>query len=268
MKLQTGILLGQLMIIISIFIISVSAEQADNASITINAVQPTNIGDLLVLSGNTTLPKDTHLVVSLIPDNDCYDSCIGAGTDAMVFAGQDGQNTWSVAMDTSSFGYGNYQINVTQILNYTPDGLMLGNASTKYTVFMKGHTLIDSPINKSNQNITDGFIILNTIDPKKTGDKFLIRGSTNLPVGTDILWEISPDQTQAWPQNTGEYPYISSNSMVVKGDDQLNQVSDAIDTISFKPGVYNISCAISKGNLSNGEWKMGEIKDHAQFTVE
>lgn len=267
MKLQTGIILGQVILIMSLFIISVSAEQADTPSITINAVQPTNIGDLLVLSGNTTLPKDSHLEVSLIYD-DCSDFCMGSGTDAMVFAGQDDHNIWSVAMDTSSFGYGNYQINVTHILNYTPDGLMFGNASAKQTIFMKGQVLIDNLTYKPNQNITDGFIFLDKIDPKKKGDKFLIRGSTNLPIGTDILWEIGPDQTQAWPQYTGEYQYSSSNSMVVKGNDALNRVSDAIDTISYKPGVYNVSCAISNGNLTKGEWKKGVIQAHTQFTVE
>ncbi|PWR74736.1 hypothetical protein [Methanospirillum lacunae] len=268
MKLQTGIILGQVILIMSLFIISVSAEQADNPSITINAVQSINIGDLLDLSGNTTLPKDSHLLVSLNPDNNCSNFCTGSGINTMVFAGQNGYNFWSAAMDTSSFGYGNYQINITQILNYTPQGIIFGNASATQTIFMKGQVLIDNTTNKPNQNITDGYISLNTIDPKKTGDKFLIRGSTNLPVGTNVLWEIGPDQTQVSPQYSNEYTYLSSNSMVVKGDDTLNRVSHAIDTISFKPGMYNVTCSIDIGNLLTGEWKKGDIQGNTQFILE
>ncbi len=248
-------------------IISVSAEQMEEPIIIINAVPTTNIGDLLVVSGNTTLPKDSHLEVSLIPDIDCSDFCTGSGTDTMVFPGKGDENIWSVAMDTSGFGYGRYKVNVTHILNFTPDGISFGNTSSNLTIFMKGQVLIDNSSNKPNQNITNGFIFLNTIDPKKVGDKFLILGSTDLPVGTEILWEIGPDLTQSSPQYTGEYQYISSNSMVVKGNDTVNRVSNAIDTIAFTPGVYNVTCSISNGDLRKGEWKKGDIQAHTQFTV-
>ena len=266
MKLQTKITLGLLLMMMVMIIISVGAEQMEDPIITINAVPSTNIGDLLVVSGNTTLPKDTHLAVSLIYD-DCSDFCSGSGTDAMVFPGQGNQNIWSVALDTSGFGYGQYIINVTHILNFTPNGILFGNASAKQIIFMKGQVLIDNSTNKPNQNSTHGFIFLDKIDSKKIGDKFLIRGSTDLPIGTEILWEIGPDQTQAWPQYTGEYQYISSNSMVVKGGDTLNRVSNAIDTIGFKPGVYNVTCSISSGDLMKGEWKKGDIQANTQFTL-
>jgi hypothetical protein len=268
MKLLTGITIGQILIIISFIIISAGAEQVEKQILTIEAVQSTDIGNLLVLSGNTTLPKDSYLEVSLIPNNNCTGLCTGSGSDAKVFPGEGNNNIWSVAIDTSGFGYGEYIINVTHILNYTPGGLTFGNVSVKQKIFMTGKPLIDEISDKPDQNITDGFISLNNIDPKKIGDKFLIRGSTNLPIGTDILWEIGPDQTKVWPQYTGEYMYISANSNVVKGDDSLNRVSDAIDTISFKPGVYNVTCSINGGDLMKGEWKIGEIQAQTQFTVE
>lgn len=262
---RTKILAG--LFISFILLGSIAGAEAIQNTITINPVGTLNIGDLLVVSGTTTLPAGSDMMMVIVPYPSCKGSCSGTAGDLRIRRGPDNHDSWSTAIDTSGFGEGEYKVTLTNILSNTRDDFRLGETTADLNFSMSGPALAENVIPDADQDITDGNITLDAIGTKHAGDKFLVQGSTTLPVGTDLLWDISPDLSGITSQYTGEYTYITSNSGVRNRKDGSHGVSYAIDSTDFRPGTYNITCSISRGNLSAGEFIPGDIKGFTKFTV-
>ena len=229
--------------------------------ITVDPVADKTTGDLLIVTGSTNLPVGTVLMVSAGSPG------VGSGGDTMVRAGADGVNLFISPIDTSMLKPGTPTITVTQMTgdpakgDYRP-GTVKGTASfTLKGAYLGTDTPVQPTITK------DDYIRINTIGDKNVGDQFLVTGTTSLPVGTSLIWEVMPD--------TGTFPAaldlnakgIMANNAVTKGDGTSNRVSLAVDMGGFPPGEYVVIVGEMNGDPSAGTMKMGDLAGSAQFTV-
>ncbi len=227
--------------------------------ITIDPVADRTTGDLLIVTGSTNLPAGTILMVQT------GSSGVGYGGDAMVRTGTGGVNRFSAPVDTSGLKPGTLEITVTNMIgdpaqgNYR-EGTVKGTAS----FVLKGAWLgSDRPVQATVTK--DDYIRISAIGDRAAGDQFLITGTTSLPVGTSLIWQVMPD--------TGTIPAaldlnargIMANNAVTKGDGTANRVSLAVDTGGFQPGVYVVIVGEMKGEPPAPE--IGDLAGTARFTV-
>jgi len=229
--------------------------------IKVDPVAEKTTGDLLIVTGSTNLPAGTILMVSAGSPG------VGSGGDTMVRTGTDGVNRFSSPVDTSMLKPGTPTITVTNMIgtpaqgNYRPDTVK-GTA----TFTLKGTYLgSDAPVQPT---ITkDDYIRINPIGDRSAGDQFLITGTTSLPAGTSLIWEVMPD--------TGTLPAaldlnargIMANNAVTKGNGTSNRISLAVDMNGFPPGAYVVIAGEMKGDASAGIPKIGDLAGTARFTV-
>jgi hypothetical protein len=108
-----------------------------------------------------------------------------------------------------------------------------------------------------------------TIDPigdRKTGDKFLLAATTNLPVGTNLFWQILPDTgTPPTGLNRNSMMSVGGNNLVTKGDGTANRISQAVDLGRLVPGRYVVIVGEMKGDFS--DFKIGDRYGYTCFTL-
>jgi hypothetical protein len=113
-----------------------------------------------------------------------------------------------------------------------------------------------------------------TFDPvgeKKTGDPLHIAGTTSLPAGTNLFWQIRPD--------TGNPPAgidmdsrmgIMANNQVTKGSGTSNLVSLSVeskDTKDLTPGKYVIVIVSLKGDPMTTNPSTGTLAGYNYLTL-
>jgi hypothetical protein len=229
--------------------------------INIDPVADKTTGDLLIVTGSTNLPAGTILMVQ----TGSYG--VGSGGDAIVREGTGGVNRFSMPVDTSILKPGTQTITVSQMKgdpakgDYNP-----GTVKATGTFTLKGTYLsTDNPVQAT---ITkDDYIHLNAIGDKKVGDQFLITGTTSLPTGTGLIWEVMP-YTGTTPTGLDmNAKGIMSNNPVTKGSGTANRVSLAVDMSNFAPGEYIALVGEFKGEPANRDIAMGDPVGSALFTL-
>ena len=226
--------------------------------ITIDPVNAVTTGDLLTVSGTTNLPAGTVLMVQTG----------NYGGDTIVRAGQGGVNRFSAPVDTSHLEPGTKIITVVQMTgNITKGDYRPGTVNETASYTLRGTYLgSDTPV--SPRVSGKDFITINPITDHAVGDQFLVTGTTSLPVGTNILWQVIPEsETPVTGLSHTAQSGIMANNGVTKGDNTANRVSLAVDTGNLKPGKYIAMAAILKGDLATGNVEMGELSGSARFTV-
>ena len=137
-----------------------------------------------------------------------------------------------------------------------------GNVSGTVNLTLTGTYLCtDEPVSATVTK--DDFITINPIGNRSSDDQFLVTGRTSLPVGADVLWQVTPTALTSDPEQSGEFSGMMANSQVTKGDNKTNRVSFAMDTYVLLPGQYNVSVS----NLMNGSFRPGELTGSVLFTV-
>ena len=82
------------------------------------------------------------------------------------------------------------------------------------------------------------------ITEKMVGDKFEIKGTTNLAVDDEILVEVYSSSFGPTPKETsGEFSGASGTVKVVKGTEGFNTWSFPVDTTTFKPDEYIVQAS-------------------------
>ena len=155
--------------------------------IKVDPVADKTTGDLLIITGSTNLPVGTVLMVSAGSPG------VGSGGDTMVRAGADGVNLFFSPIDTSMLKPGTPTITVTQMTGDPAKGdCRPGTVKGTASFTLKGAYLgTDTPVQPT---ITkDDYIRINAIGDQNVGDQFLVTGTTSLPVGTSLIWEVMPD---------------------------------------------------------------------------
>jgi hypothetical protein len=225
--------------------------------IRVDPVADKTTGDLLTVTGSTNLPAGTVLMVQ----TGSY------GGDTMVRTGTGGVNRFSAPVDTSIMKPGTKTIAVTAMKGDPAKGdygptTVKGTASfTLKGTYLTTDTPVPATITKGN------YIRLNAIGDHSVGDQFLITGTTSLPVGTSLLWQVMPD-TGTLPTGIDRTAKgIMANSQVTKGDGTSNRVSLAVDMNEQAPGKWVVLVGEIKGDTATGDVKMGELAGSASFTV-
>ncbi|MDD1724802.1 MAG: hypothetical protein LUQ07_06715 [Methanospirillum sp.] len=225
--------------------------------ITIDPVDSTPVGDLVILSGTTDLAEGTELFVR-IQDG-------GYNSGAVILKGTNGINRWSVPVDTSVIKPGDYLVNVTEKkgLNQDKTGYEIGNTSASARVILTG-TFLGSDNEVSGENQKNAFIAIDPLNNRDKGDQFLITGKTNLQVGTMLLWEVTPAYLEQ--QKSGTFTGTVANSQVTRGTGS-NLVTFALDTNFLNPGEYNVTVSTIRGEIFSDRMVPGNISGSAVFTL-
>jgi hypothetical protein len=110
-----------------------------------------------------------------------------------------------------------------------------------------------------------------TFDPtndRKAGDQFNITGTTSLPTGTNLFWEIRLDTgTPPTGIDLNSRMGIMANNQVTRGRGNLNRVSLAIDTKDLVPGKY-VALAVSlRGNPMTVDPTTGTLAGYTYLTL-
>ena len=112
-------------------------------------------------------------------------------------------------------------------------------------------------------SVVKPFISVDPVSDKNVGDQFTINGTTSLPVGTMLLWQIMPD-TGTPPTGTNKTASgIAGGNPVTKGDGTANRLSFAADMNLQAPGKWVVLVGVMKGD----EFEMGDLTGSAYFTV-
>ncbi len=93
-------------------------------------------------------------------------------------------NTWSAAVDTTGFIPGEYQVQVSEmIFNVTDGNVSTGNAlaTSPLRLASPSGPSLGTRGDRANQT---PFIAVNAIGTKRTGEKFIVSGTTNLLADT------------------------------------------------------------------------------------
>lgn len=229
--------------------------------ISVDPVAEKTTGDLLIVSGSTNLPAGTILMVQAGGDGTGY------GGDTRVREGTGGINRFSAPVDTSLLKPGTRTITVTSMKgdlakgDYGP-GTVSGTAS--FT--LKGQYLgSDTPLQPA---ITkEDYIRLNPIGDHAAGDQFLITGTTSLPVGTTMFWQIIQDKGTIPDSIDMTGMGIMANNAVTKGEGTSNRVSLAVDLANMPPGKYIAVVSDMKGDMATGDIRMGDLVGSARLIV-
>ncbi len=108
-------------------------------------------------------------------------------------------------------------------------------------------------------------IMLDPIGDVSDSQKILITGTTSLPAGTELLWQLMPD--------TGKPPtgtirgVTTGNGWVVKGDGRSNRISLDVGMAGddVRPGKWVALVGEMKGNFTDLE--IGDHYGYASFTL-
>jgi hypothetical protein len=229
--------------------------------IKVDPVAEKTTSDLLIVTGSTNFPAGTILMVQT------GSSGVGYGSDTMVREGTGGVNRFSSPVDTAILKPGTQTITVTNMKGDLAKGdYGLGTVNGTASFTLKGTYLVaETPVQATVTK--DDYIRINAIVDRSVGDQFLIIGTTSLPAGTGLIWEVMP--------YTGTVPTgldlnakgIMANNPVTKGDGTANRVSLAVDMSNFTPGEYIAIVGEMKGDPANRDIGIGSLIGSARFAL-
>lgn len=110
-----------------------------------------------------------------------------------------------------------------------------------------------------------------TLDPvgeRKAGDLITITGTTRLPAGTNLIWQILPDTGTA-PDGLYKDSTMSvmANNYVTRGNGTMNIVSVTMSTNRLVPGKYIALVAGMKEDTASGATDIGDLAGYTWFTL-
>lgn len=114
-----------------------------------------------------------------------------------------------------------------------------------------------------------GVIKIDPIGDKNTGDRFTLSGTTSLPAGTNIFWQIMPDTgTSPTGLDPDSQMSVGGNNQVTKGDGTLNRISLAVELGRLIPGKYVAIVGKMKGDQTTGiVFEIGNDYGYTYFTL-
>ncbi len=229
--------------------------------ITIDPVSDTTTGDLLIVTGSTNLPGGTILMVSVGSPG------IGSGSNTAVSTGTGGVNRYSLPIDTAILKPGTQTITVTTMLGDVSKGDYRPGTVNRTASFTLKGTYLGADTQVQPTITSNDYIRLDTIGERSIGDQFLITGTTSLPVGTMLIWQVMPDPGTPPTGINLTTKGIMANAPVTKGDSAANRVSLAVDTGGLVPGEYIVLVGEMQGDPAKRDITMGEPKGSTYFTV-
>ena len=251
--------------------------------ISVDPVSEKHVGDQFTLSGTTSLPVGSEILIEVYPAS--YESGSGTitnpetGAVTGTFSGATGTitvtkgsgnvNAWSTLIDSKTFRPGEIVVIAASLKgdiakgDYTKGDVF---TETKFTLHQ-----ISTP--KSNET---QFIHITPISNKHIGDKFTIVGTTNLAAGTEILVQVYPASYETGfgittnPETgavTGEFTGVVGTVNIASGVGGTNTWSMNIDTSTFHPAEYLVNASLFEGDVKAGDITTGKPIDVTRFTI-
>jgi len=281
--LMTGSILAVAIVAIAICVGMVSGYSIFKPFISVDPIGDKNAGDSIILTGKTSLPAGTEILVQVY--SACYESGSGTTTDPKTgtvsgeFSGATGTvtvvkgtgnvNIWSTPIETKTFKTGEYVVTADSLKGDISKGDYTKGDISGATKF----TLLRTSVPES----VDGqFILVDPVGDKKAGDKFTITGKTSLPVGTEILVQVyaacyeSGCGTTSDPKTgtvSGEFSGAVGIINVSHGTGDTNIWSMDLDTTTFPPREYLMNASLFKGDVKKGDFTTGNVNGKTKFTV-
>jgi len=206
--------------------------------ITIDPVGDKKIGDILVISGTTSLPEKTQVYLSWSVNSDGEKSI----SQRPILPGVNGTGHFRFVFDTTGFKPGIYTTTVA-----TGKNGISGSVQFSLTGTYLG---TDTPIYYSGASVGSSGAPSITVQPpgdRQQGDIFLISGTTTLPAGTLLLCRVYPayfeDKTKK-PTSSSDGTLtdnIGGDTIVTGGTGGTNRWSFAIDGEYFETMDYIVN---------------------------
>jgi hypothetical protein len=152
----------------------------------------------------------------------------------------------------------------------TPNGNQQSEHPAAVTIVTTRITIAPAPLKTAQPTQAPGLstagIAIDPIGVKNTGDKFLITGTTSLPAGTNLFWQVMPDTgTPPTGLDGNSQMSIVGNSQVTKGSGTSNRISLAADLGKLVPGKYVVIVGEMKGDPS--DFAIGNRYGYTYFTL-
>lgn len=214
-------------------------------SITVDSFSGKDIdgNGMLVLTGTTNLGLNTHLLVNVSAGpGQAISTDRGSITGiAPVLLGSGGRNTWKAALDLSSLPPGDYVVTVTGVTLSGKDWKSAPGSVAVTKQFRLGNERAGE-----NRSLSAPFIAVNPPDTRATGETIAISGTTNLPPGTSILWNVYRGQcpgNRTEPAGVVPGPLLTGSTAVTGGTAGVNRWLLVFNSSGIAPGCYRIHFA-------------------------
>jgi PGF-CTERM protein len=139
----------------------------------------------------------------------------------------------------NDFVVGTYPVQWSQLFKLYGSGSLQGSDAANALTVALDNAAIDDTYTKLQFLIEVPEIKIVPVTEKMVGDKFEVKGTTNLAVDDELLIEIYSSSFGPTPKEvSGEFSGVSGTVKVVKGTEGFNTWSFPVDTTTFKPDEY------------------------------
>ena len=138
-----------------------------------------------------------------------------------------------------TYAVGPYPVANSKLFKLTGAGSLQGSDAAEALVVALDNAMVDDTYTKLQFLVEAPTIKINAITEKAVGEKFEIKGTTNLAVDDEILVEVVSSSFQPTQKTqSGEFSGATGTVKVVKGTEGFNTWSFPVDTTTFKPDEY------------------------------
>jgi hypothetical protein len=218
-----------------------SQASQNTGPLAIDPISDLETGNLLVVSGTTSLPEKTPVYLSWKYGTSGEEKVLA---NRPVLPGTDGINRFRFVFDTSGFLPGSYTMTVANGKKDVSASAQFSLAGTyrgtDTTLYYPGTAVV--PASSGTPQIT----VMSPGD-RQQGDIFLVSGTTNLPAGTLLFYRVYPayfddkTKTPAASSDGSLMDNTGGDTIVLKGTGADNRWSFAMDTGGFKKMEYIVN---------------------------
>lgn len=237
--------------------------------IRVDPVGDRTVGDIFTVTGTTNLPAGTNLLVEIMPatfepEGGVNGEFAGAAGGVDVLAGTGGINTWSMEVNSSTLNPVKMLVNVSV---FTGD-VKKSDFSTSGPIGTREFTLHPPAAGNAAASQPAGAVTFATIGDRKTGGQFTITGTTNLPAGTNLFWEILPDSGVTPTGVDLDAPIgIMANNQVTAGTGSSNRIALDVNMTDMKPGKYVVTVSSLAGDPMTVSPATGVLAGYTYFNL-
>ncbi|WP_321507222.1 hypothetical protein [uncultured Methanoregula sp.] len=250
--------------------------------IRLNAIDERETGERQRITGTTSLQPGTSLLWAITETGNETGSGIQSAqgfTD--VIPGMEGINRWSVVCDTAHMKPARYRIRVSEDTGnnthtITSDGRMSAVSDFSLIPPAPGIKNTTDAIRNSSR-----FVTIDTLPDMQINDIYRITGTTSLPVGEDLLVQVSPssfmtdynftinpkvnNQEDVSSGATGTLSGANSMVKIVKGSGSENLWSFELRTYQMESGIYVVNISNDKFDYPRREPIPGDVSRSMKF---
>lgn len=275
-NLMTGNILAVIFIAAVVCVGIVSGASVIKQFISVDPIGDMNTGDSGIITGTTSLPAGSSILVEVYPASletgsgmttdpetgTVYGIFSGATGIVKVVKGPGNSNTWSLPLETTSFQPGEYTVTVDSLSDDISQGDFTKGDIT-------GATRFDLLQNSAPESAGGQFILIDSVGDKNTGDKFTITGTTNLAAGTKVLLQIyaASYEMDNVRSGNGEFTGAVGIVNVTRSTGDVNIWSMDLDTTTFHPREYFVKASLFTGNVQKGDFTTGNPAGTTKFVL-